>query len=111
LSFDDLLQGLENGYAVVGGELSPNDTQQNAIGRNAIVYQVEHGKLTRVHAPTLYMINTTNLWKNLVALGGRQSLRIRGFSASKGNPRQSAVQSIETVPARFQNVVLRRVER
>jgi TldD protein len=108
MSFDDLLAGIDDGIAVMGGDFSADQQQLNALGgRDAQIYKVTKGKLDGLVSKARYIVRIPDLWKNLVALGGEKSVETLGFTARKGQPEQHAVHSVQSPAARFQNVVVR----
>jgi TldD protein len=108
MSFEDLLAGIDDGLAVMGGDFYPDQQQLNAIGgRDALIYRVKKGKLAGPVDDARYIVRMPDLWKDLVALGGEKSVQTRGFTIQKGQPGQSTVHSVQAPAARFQHVAVR----
>jgi TldD protein len=108
MSFEELLAGIDDGMAVMGGDFHPDQQELNALGgRDVLIYRVKKGKLAGVVDKVRYIVRMPDLWKNLVALGGEKSVQTRGFTARKGQPRQFVAHSVQAPAARFQNVVFR----
>jgi predicted Zn-dependent protease len=107
LSFDDLVEGVENGFAVIGGELDMDHQQLNASGgRGALMYRVKKGRIIGVIGDARYMFRVPEFWKNLVVLGGDRSAGMHGITHEKGQPPQQVAHSVRAVAARFRNVAV-----
>jgi TldD protein len=108
MSFEELLTGIDDGLAVIGGDFNPDQQQLNAMGgKDALIYRVKKGKLNGLVKDARYIVRMPDLWKNLVALGGEKSVETQGFTVHKGQPEQSLVHSVQAPAARFQNVIVR----
>jgi TldD protein len=112
MSFEELLVGIDDGIAVLGGDISTDQQQLNIMGgRNAVFYTVKKGKLAGPVKDARYMVRMPELWKDLVALGGARSAGTRGFTSHKGQPAQLTTHSVQAVAGRFRNVVVRSIAR
>lgn len=107
LSFDEMLAGIDNGMAVLGGEVQMDQQFLNGRGLGNTLYYVKKGKLAGPIKQAAYLFRTPDLWKDLVALGGPQTAAVRGFNADKGQPLQRTSYSVQAVAARFKNVLVR----
>jgi TldD protein len=77
-SFADLCAGVTRGLAVYGGEMRADQQMLNTEGRGEIVYEIRNGKLGRPVSRAIILSRAPDLWKNLVALGGRHTVREHG---------------------------------
>lgn len=102
-SFEELVSNIRNGLAVL--TLEPHMDQQQ---RNGVAYpvmrQIRNGKLGPFVADAALVFQTSELWKNLIALGGRRSERWVGITRKKGEPSQEFVHSVGAVPGVIRNM-------
>ena len=103
-TFDTLLNGIEQGYAILGGSVAMDIQQMTGRGKGAQVYLVRHGKLGALVSKSAYIFKSHDLWRNLVALGGSSTAASRGMPSSKGQPNQVALYTVNAVAAHFQRV-------
>ena len=101
---DALLSGIKTGYAVLGGDVTMDIQQRSGQGTMPQLYQVKNGVLGEPVAKAMFTFTNTDLWKNLVALGGTSTSVSRGMNTSKGQPDQASVHSVQAVAARFKDV-------
>jgi predicted Zn-dependent protease len=67
-------------------------------------YEIKKGKLGRPLTKAAFTFRTQELWKNVVAIGGRSSGVTNAFGSGKGEPFQHTNASVTAVPARIANV-------
>jgi len=103
-SFADLVAGIDDGLAVIGGNVMMDQQQLNGQGLGEMVYRVKKGKLAGTVSSSSYLFRAPDLWKNLVALGGASTADTSGLTVRKGQPRQTTVHSVKAVAAHFKNV-------
>ncbi len=103
-SFLDLVAGVENGIAIVGGSVMMDQQQLNGQGLSELAYWIKKGKLAGTIDGTGFLFRSPELWKDLIAIGGPSSAATRGFTVEKGQPRQETVHSVQSVATRFKNV-------
>ncbi len=106
-SFDDLLSGINYGFAFLGGNIDMDNQLITGWGRSPRVYLIEKGKLTKPVRRAAYTFSMLDHWKNLVALGGQRSVMMKGFSLTKGAPSQVAMHSVSACAGRFKDVAVR----
>jgi TldD protein len=104
LGFAELIAGVEDGLAVQGGRLDMDHQLLNAQGIGEVVYRVKQGKIVGTVYGAGFLLQSSRLWKDLVAIGGARSAAVRGIRSEKGQPRQAGVRSVSAVPARFRDV-------
>jgi predicted Zn-dependent protease len=103
-SFMDLVAGIDDGIAFLGGRVLMDHQQLNGQGFGEMVYRIKKGKLAGTLAGTAYLLRSPDLWKDLVALGGAGTSVTRGIGDEKGQPRQETAHSVTAVAAHFKNV-------
>jgi TldD protein len=103
LSFDDMVRDTKKGLAVMSADIQTDFQCRNGSGlpQKTSVREIVNGKLGAVVTGLGFLFNTTELWKNLVALGGPQSMAQYPFTASKGEPKQNMYFSVKAVPAKI----------
>ncbi len=99
----DLYRDIKKG--VLFGEMSSNmDFQQlNGFGVGSRCYEITNGKRTAILVNAGVLFRASELWKGLLALGGKQTVVRYGIASSKGQPEQKAYHSVSAVPALFEN--------
>lgn len=103
-SFQDLVAGVDDGLAIIGGGVMMDQQQLNGQGMGEMVYRIRKGKLAGTVSSTAYLFRAPEFWKNLVALGGVSTAGTRGMTVKKGQPQQETVHSVRAVAAHFKNV-------
>jgi TldD protein len=103
-SFLDLVSGIDDGLAVIGGNVMMDQQQLNGQGLGEMVYRIKKGKLAGTVSSTAYLFRSPEFWKNLVAIGGASTAATRGMTVHKGQPRQETVHTVSAVAAHFKNV-------
>lgn len=104
--FEQLIEGMDHGLAVQG--LDPRMDFQVATGHADVneILEVRRGKpVARLTGNAQLLFRSTELWKNVEAVGGAQSLRwaITGNSR-KSEPAQTTAFSVAAVPARIKQL-------
>ena len=105
-SFEDLVGGVTNGLAVVGGDCRMDFRRLTGQGEAEVVYEVKNGKLGKVLRGGAYLFRSPDFWKGVVALGGPKSVVHRGFDQVKGQPFQILQHTVAAVPAHVRNIVV-----
>jgi TldD protein len=103
-SFQDLVAGVDDGLAVIGGNVMMDQQQLNGQGLGEMVYRIRKGKLAGTVSSTAYLFRAPEFWKNLVAIGGASTAGTRGMTVRKGQPSQETVHTVKAVAAHFKNV-------
>ncbi|MBA3403573.1 MAG: TldD/PmbA family protein [Gemmatimonadaceae bacterium] len=104
-SFDDIIADTKRGFAIQGRTSGSIDQQQlNGQYSGGVVREIRDGKLAGYVKDFAFQFRTPEFWKSLDAIGGRESMMLCPNSASKGQPRQLALQSIGAVPVRMRQV-------
>jgi TldD protein len=102
--FNDLVSGVSDGLAIMGGFVWFDFQQLNARGRPERAYRIKNGQLAGPVRDIAYLIRGPELWKDLVAVGGPRSAAWRGMTVEKGQPSQETVHGVCAVPAHIRNV-------
>jgi predicted Zn-dependent protease len=102
--FEDLVAGVDDGMAFLGGRVLMDHQQLNGQGFGEMVYRIKKGKLAGTVAGAAYLLRSPDLWKDLVSVGGASTSVTRGISDEKGQPRQVTAHSVTSVAAHFKNV-------
>lgn len=105
-SIDDLIAGVDDGYAVLGGSLRTDQQKLTGQGRGELVYRIKKGKRAGTAVGMGYVFRSPEFWKSLTAIGGEQTAVMRGITAQKGQPAQETAHSVSAIAARFRNVAV-----
>jgi TldD protein len=99
-SVEDLMAGIRKGMLILGG-MSWGDHQgitgQGAAG--ALCYEIRNGKRGRLVKNASFKFKTQETFKNLVAVGGKQTYEFQGGGTYKGEPYQIGLYSGTGAPA------------
>jgi hypothetical protein len=66
--------------------------------------QINNGKLGPFIDGGGIIFRSPEFWKDLVALGGPESVRLMGFTRARGEPRQSGSNSVSAPAGKVANV-------
>jgi TldD protein len=105
-SFEQLLAGVKDGLAVVGGECSMDFRKLTGQGQAEVMYEVTNGKLGQVVSGGAYLIRSPEFWKGVAAIGGAESAMRRGFYEVKGQPFQLLNHTVTAVPALVRGIAV-----
>ena len=110
LDFNALVSSLSKGIAVKGLGLDMDFQHSSGLATGRI-FEVKNGKrVAMLDAPGL-LFRSSDLWKGLLSIGGKESLRRFGLAAQKGEPMQELYASVTAPPAMFKQVTLIDVQR
>ena len=102
VSTESLIADTRRGLAVTGGGVSIDFQARGGAGFG-MFREINNGKLGAICTNAAYIFSTTELLKNMVAIGGADSV-VRGTASNfKGQPYQGALYSVSAVPAKFTN--------
>jgi len=102
-SFDDLVANTTRGFAITRGFAATDAPARNGWGFGRI-REINNGKLGAFIQGAGYLFTSTELWKNLVGIGGANSVAHVATSLSKGQPEQEVMCTVSAVPGKFKNV-------
>ncbi len=80
--------------------------QLNGFGVGLRCYEITNGKRTAILVNAGVLFRAPELWKSLLALGGKQTVARYGLTSEKGQPSQDAYHSVSAVPALFENATI-----
>lgn len=103
IDFNDLIADIPHGLAVIGAQMRTDFQQRTGTGMG-IIQEIVNGQLGKIVANLGITFNATQIWKNIVALGGSKSVLQYASTDLKGQPVQSVPYSLRVVPARIENV-------
>lgn len=104
LTFEDLVKSIDDGIAIMGGQVLVDQQQLNGQGIPGMMYRIRRGKIADVIMNGAYLFKSTELWKSLVNVGGERSGVWKGFTSVKGQPQQTTVHSVRGVAAHFKDM-------
>ncbi len=97
LDFTQLVGGLKRGVAIKYAGVRLDFQQLNGWGRCS-VYEVKDGKRVAALANGGVLLRAPEFWKSLIAIGGPTSVERYGAEMEKGEPPQTAVNSVDVIP-------------
>lgn len=106
VGFSDLIAGLSDGIAVEAMGVDIDFQGLNGFGGGDRVYEVKGGKRVARIVGAGFLFRAPELWKNLKALGGPNSVERFGLQTVKGQPTQTAFHSVTAPPALFTGVTV-----
>jgi TldD protein len=104
VSFDDLVATVKRGFAVVRGGVSMDFQARSGQGEG-LTREIVNGKLGAI-VPATWSFTSSEIWKNVSALGGAASVQMQSARTQKGQPEQNSQHSVRAVPARVENMVM-----
>jgi TldD protein len=101
-TFNDLVADTKRGIAMLDADPGTDQQQKNGVAIGTMRY-IKDGKLGKFVDKGAIMFTSSELWKNLVAIGGQDSQRWYGQSEVKGQPQQQTWFSVGAVPGKVTN--------
>ncbi|HEX6534034.1 MAG TPA: TldD/PmbA family protein [Gemmatimonadaceae bacterium] len=105
VDFDGLLTGMARGIAVAGATIAMDFQRLNGMGMGR-VYEIRNGKRVAIIGGAGLLFRAPELWKAMLALGGKASLRRYGMMSRKGEPAQEHTSSVTAPPAAFRQITV-----
>jgi TldD protein len=105
LDFDALVTGLTTGIAMKEASFDMDFQKLNGLGTGR-AYEIKGGKRVAVIGGAGVLARAPELWKALLAVGGRASARRIGLMSEKGEPTQRHVASVTAPPAIFKQLTV-----
>ncbi len=105
-TLSDLYRDVKRGVLFRGIASNMDFQQLNGFGRGQEwdkCYEITNGKRSAILVSAGVLFRAPELWKSLLALGGKQTVKRYGLSSRKGQPNQEAFHSVSAVPALFEN--------
>ena len=103
LDFDAAVKAVGKGIAVREGGVDMDFQGSTGLGLGR-VYEVKDGKRVARLFGAGFLFRATELWKEVKAVGGAESVRRYGVSADKGEPAQRTYHSVTAPPAVLEQV-------
>ena len=100
----DLIGNVKQGLAIFSGSVNTDFQAKNGVLYPAFVREIRNGKLGPAIDGGVAPFNTTELLKNVTALGGASAIHVRDLEAAKGEPEQRTGHTVRAVPATVQNM-------
>ena len=101
--FDDLVSRVQRGYAFMDVDVW-SDQQMMKISGTGLVFEIKSGKIGKPVQNAGFLLRSSDLWKNIIALGGPSTAKTRGMIQGKGHPYQHAQLGVTAVPACIRDV-------
>lgn len=102
-SLDDLREGIDDGMEIKAPSVSL-DFQQITGMTTGQVYEIKSGKrVARLHNAGM-LFRTPELWSNMTAVGGEETVMYYGINSVKGQPQQSMSSGVYAPPAAFKEM-------
>lgn len=105
VSLSDLTAVVPRGLAVRGATVQA-DFQGRHLTIRGEMYEIVNGRLGRPVVNAVVVVDSLQLWKNLIAIGGALSAQLSRGSFTKGVPPTSLPTAVVAVPAVFGNVAV-----
>jgi TldD protein len=96
-TLDEMMTGMGKGIAIMDGIATTDFQAKNGTLAKGRVYEVKDGKKVARVANAAVLFSSTELWKNVTAIGGPASMIQRGQGESKGEPGQATLHTVSGV--------------
>ena len=103
VTLDDLVRNTARGFAITDAGVSMDFQGRTGFGSGA-VREIVNGRLGQQVAGLSFSFTTTELLKNIMAIGGRASIEHLPSGGVKGQPLQSRPHTVSAVPAKISNM-------
>jgi TldD protein len=106
---EDFVSGMSDGFLVEGCHVWMDFQGKSGAIRDwgpgePRVYQIKGGKRVAILKNACILFNTSDLWKNITALGGPQSVQYVASSEMKGDPGQVTRHTLSAPPGVFKEL-------
>jgi TldD protein len=105
IGFDELVAGTKRGLAFIRGNVNMDFQSRSGLG-TGMFREIRNGKLGAIITGAGGLFDSTELWKNLTALGGNSHRTASPFSEQKGEPTQTTWHSVSAVPGSFKSMAI-----
>lgn len=102
--FPALVAAVSKGLAVQGAEVTTDFQAKHGLVKHGVVREITNGKLGAIVDRSGSLFETTELWKNVKALGGAGSAAQVPVWREKGQPTQFVPHTVRAVPILVQHV-------
>jgi len=106
MTMRDMIRDTKKGIAVFGGDGSMDQQQLNGAGRGDAnrVFEIVNGTLGDAIVGAEYLYRSPDFWKNLVAVGGAESVRRIGIERTREGG--TAAYTVAAVPIKVRDVAI-----
>jgi TldD protein len=111
IGFEELVKDTKKGLAILSGRLSMDFQSKNGLCIGDVVHEIENGKLGAKIENVGILFQSSELWKNLTAIGGSHSTESRVAQSKKGQPEQKTLYTVSAVPFAAKDVTVVDVKR
>ncbi len=105
VTFEEMIQNTSRGIAFVGGGVS-TDFQSRTGAGGGMMREIVNGKLGPILDGAQVLFDSTQVWKNLIELGGANSGATIWGKSIKGQPTQVSFYSLQSVAGRFKEMTI-----
>lgn len=110
-SLDDMMGDMSAGIAVLSCSIDIDHQKSSGLGSIGAAYEVKDGKPVARLGGIGFLFKTTEFWKNLMAVGGKDQYYRIPYGSGKGEPPQVAYSSVYGLPCAFKDVSIIDVRR
>jgi TldD protein len=96
--YEELLAGITNGIALEGSTTTTDFQCRTGKISGGAIYQIRQGKRVAQLVNAGVLFDTAGLWKNVAAIGGPASVLHVPLRQTKGEPSQSTMHTVSSVP-------------
>jgi TldD protein len=106
VGFEEMVAGVTNGIALEGCTTVTDVQCRSGTISEGAIYHVRQGKRVARLVNTGVLFDTPGLWKNVTALGGTANVAHLPLSEAKGEPSQSTMHTVSSVPIEIKEMAL-----
>ncbi len=111
IGLQDLISPIKRGMCFINSLVTPDFQLRNGTISLGMPREIINGKLGAVIPDAGVLFESTQLWKSLTAIGGKNSVTSLPYDTKKGQPQQTTRYTIESVPAVFKDAAIFDVRR
>ncbi len=97
-TLDSMRSNLKDGLEIMNAEFSMDFQQVTGLGRGDRIFKIKNGKRVSKLIGAGSIFRTSELWGNVIELGGVSSARRFGVTEQKGEPTQEGMHSVTAPP-------------
>lgn len=105
-SRDDLRSSMDSGIEFRTPTINIDFQQISGWSQSGKAYEIRKGKRSAIYLTAGILFRTTELWNNIIALGGAKSVEYFGLKSEKGQPEQSCDSGVYAPPAIFKDMTV-----
>ncbi len=111
LTRDDLREDIDEGIELRIPAVSMDFQQVTGWARGGRAYEISKGKRISRLGNAGMLFRTSELWSNMIRLGGQDSVRYYGLKSSKGQPNQTIASGVYVPPVLFKEMTFIDIKR